>query len=363
MKNLILLLFICISFISYGQADITTGLIAHYSFNGDYNDATANGHNGSAVGAPEFTEGVEGQGVMFHGLETGTTDAILTDIQFAPAGSFSFSLFFKLNKFEVDAKFDNVLIGDRGEDGAGFQIRQYANAETYPDITAENGGFLCFTSRGVASDKDFDPRSGLESTEIKYPSDMPYMQPIYPDGFVHCVCIVDVENQKKQIWINKELVVDGAFTDPSVYVPANAGDFIMIGARNDGSGTQTPEEGSFNGVIDEVRIYDKALSPEEIAAIYADAGFTPVENVKMNSGDLIVAQLKGQISCQLTLDVSSEVHASIYDMTGRVVADNIFEGNAGENTFDVKTSDLNNGTYIVKVSTSDFNITRKINLK
>ncbi|MFB6318843.1 LamG-like jellyroll fold domain-containing protein [Saccharicrinis sp. FJH54] len=363
MKNLILLIFLCIPVLSFAQVDLTTGLVAHYSFNGDYTDATANGHNGTAIGAPEFTEGVEGQGVMFHGLETGTTDAVLTDIQFAPEGSFSFSLFFKLNKFEVDAKFDNVLIGDRGEDGAGFQIRQYANAETYPDITAENGGFLCFTSRGIASDKDFDPRNGLESTEIKYPSDMPYMQPIYPDGFVHCVCIVDVENQKKQIWINKQLVVDGAFTDPGVYVPANAGDFIMIGARNDGSGTQTPEEGSFNGVIDEVRIYDKALSQEEITAIYEAAGFTPVHSVNKNSGNLIVTQYNRSLSCELTLDAAGGVQTKIFDMAGRMVVEKDFTGVAGKNIFSLPSENLNKGAYIIKVSTKGYNLTQKIALQ
>ena len=63
--------------------------------------------------------------------------------------------------------------------------------------------------RGIATDKDFDPRNGDTSTVIKYPSDMPYMTAIYPDDWKHLVCVYNKEAGKKLIYVDNELVVDG----------------------------------------------------------------------------------------------------------------------------------------------------------
>lgn len=299
---------------------------------------------------------------MFHGAEAEAIDAVLTDIQFEPSGSFSISLWYKLNVFELNSKFGNILIGDRGEDGAGFQVRQYANAADWPEISDLNGGWLCFTTRGVGSDLSFDPRQGPDATEIRYEEDMPYMAAIYPAGFVHLVVVLDVENGKKQIWLDQELVVDAYITDPDEYFPAYSGDLVMIGARNDASASSTPEH-SFNGVIDEVRIYEKALALTDIQEIYAATVNTGVNDVRGNIQDLVVSQTNGNINCALELKIGGEIQTSLYDMSGRLVNETTLSVTAGENTFEIGAADFAKGAYIVKVSYQGINLAKKIVLR
>lgn len=359
MKKQFLLFLFMVPFVLSAQ-DITSELVAHYQFNDDYADATGNGHDGTAIGAPEFVQGIDGNAVLFHGEEGSAIDAILTNIQFAPTGSFSISLFFKVDKFDNANKFKNVLIGDRGDDGTGFQIRQFASAVDWTEIAAADGGWLCFTTRGIGSDKSFDPRAGEESTDIKYEEDMPYMKALYPTTeFVHGVFVVDTENQKKQIWLDNELIVDGNITLPNEYVPALDGDFIMIGARNDGSGTQTPE-GSFYGSIDEVRIYSKALAAADIDALYSEFSGTAANEISGNSNDIHLKYVNGIINYEVQLKNAENVTTNIFDLNGRLVQQSFENGISGLNKLSINAEQLSKGMYIVKVSHSGNNISKKL---
>lgn len=346
MKKIFLLTF-CLS-VSAIHAQIDQSLVAHYMFNDDYTDATGNGHNGTKIGAPEFVEGISGKAVMFHGLDASEPEAINTGIQFKPDGSFSISLFFKLNKWELDSKFGNVLIADRGEGSEGFQVRQYANAADWPEISDLDGSWICFTTRGIGSDKSFDPRQGPDATDIKYAEDMPFMEAIYPNGFVHFVGVVDLENMKKQIWLDKKLVVDAEITNPDYYGWALDGDFVMIGARNDGGGSGGVEA-NFNGAIDEVRIYEKALTQADIEAIYAATTSTGVKDVNGNGNGLNITSVNGNLNFLLQLNTAGIVQTTIYDMGGRLVKNASHSAVAGLNTIEVPATELVQGAYIVKV--------------
>jgi hypothetical protein len=245
------------------------GLFAYYSFDDNVEDGSGNGYDGTTLGNPEFIEGRAGKALNFKGPESG--DAVSTGIHFTPEGSFSIALWFKVNVW--DAKFGNVLIGDRGDGNAagnnnGFQIRQFAESEG-------EHGWVCFTTRGVASDKDFDPRKGLNSEEIAYYSDMPYMRGIYPGQWKHMVAVFDKDLGKKKIYINGNLVVDGTVVEHDEhtgYLPAAAYDQILIGARNDNDSTSVEAETSFNGAIDEVRIYTIAINDDKVKQLYDSYG-------------------------------------------------------------------------------------------
>lgn len=357
MKQVYLLIFSFCTLLVGAQID--QSLVAHYMFNDDYSDASGNGHTGTSIGGPEFVEGISGKAVMFHGIEASEPEAVNTGIQFKPEGSFSISLFFKLNKFEVDAKFQNVLVADRGEGSEGFQIRQYANAEAWPEITDKDGGWLCFTTRGIGSDMSFDPREGPESTDIKYAEDMPYMEAIYPSGFVHMVAVVDMENMKKQIWLDKVLVVDANITSPDVYGWAFDGDYVLVGARNDGTGSGTIES-TFNGAIDELRIYEKALNQSDVEAIYSATVSTSVQDVSSEKDGLIISSINGSLTYKHYLTTAGSIQTSIYDMSGRLVKEAKLNANAGLNTIELGTSELLHGVYIVKVITEGNSMAQKV---
>src|ERR1041385_8300825 len=73
--NMIQLL--CLAVLAVGlplrsQAQVTNGLAVHLTFDGNYNDTSGNGINGTAVGGPTFVAGQIGQAVSVTTLKDGS---------------------------------------------------------------------------------------------------------------------------------------------------------------------------------------------------------------------------------------------------------------------------------------------------
>jgi len=49
-------------------ADLNSGLVAYYPFDGNTNDASGNHHNGTEVGGIEYVNGYYGQAAKFDGI-------------------------------------------------------------------------------------------------------------------------------------------------------------------------------------------------------------------------------------------------------------------------------------------------------
>ena len=66
-KPWIFLVFLAMAFLFGGRAhaDFIDGLVAHYPFEGDVNDASGNGNDGTEHGDLECVEGVIGQALSF----------------------------------------------------------------------------------------------------------------------------------------------------------------------------------------------------------------------------------------------------------------------------------------------------------
>ncbi|WP_411911646.1 LamG domain-containing protein [Natronomonas gomsonensis] len=80
------------------------------------------------------------------------------------------------------------------------------------------------------------------------------------DEFTHISGVYDATSGEMQIHVNGEL----DSTSEASFTPAISSQPGAIGAElTDGSPTD-----SFDGVIDDVRVYDRALSQSEIRAIY-----------------------------------------------------------------------------------------------
>jgi len=123
------------------------------------------------------------------------------------------------------------MIGNRGEDNIGWQIRRYGSS---PNIA--------FTTRGVGND---DTQSAA----------------VMPLGdWVHIVCVYDNSANTKQIYVNG--VLDQEVTTNVGATIAATTHNTYIGARaNSGN---TGREAFFTGLLDEIRVYNKALSVGEV---------------------------------------------------------------------------------------------------
>ena len=205
----------------------TTGLVASYSMENNFQDGSGHGLNGTAVGAPTFSAGY---GPL--GTAVSLTGADCVDLgnkaAFNPSGSFSVSLW--ANAETWDADWANVMISNRGEDSIGWQIRRYAST---PNIA--------FTTRGVGND------------DTQSVAAMPLGE------WVNIICVYDHAANTKRIYVNGGLDKE-VTTNADTTIAATTVD-TYIGAR--ALADNTGQDSYFTGLLDEIKIYSKALSAGE----------------------------------------------------------------------------------------------------
>jgi len=203
------------------QKQLQEGLVAYYPFNGNANDESGNGLDGEVNGATLAADrhGKPNTAYSFDG-----TDDVI-EIQEDPAfegNSHAISLWFKSSTPQITQ--GRILIC---KDGTGGGSRQWQIAE----ISGHRVKAHVWTSDGM---KDID--SVLRYTTSKW-----------------CHVI--------QVWDGKKLklYVDGIFDSetPAIGPIANGDEPILIGSAD-----------RFQGFIDDVRIYNRALSEEEVAGLY-----------------------------------------------------------------------------------------------
>ncbi len=211
--------------IGFGGRPAPVGLVASYSFENDLKDGSANGYDGTAVGAPTFTPGKTGSALTLNG----TTDCV--DLGVWPAFNFpgSFSLSVWANIGAWTSNWNHVMVGNRGENGIGWQLRR------------RDSNKFCFTTRGIGQD---DLGSTMNA----------------PLGeWVHIAAVYDNAANTKRIYVNG---VQDAFAATNPGKLAATTHNTYIGARANSGNTGV--EGRFTGMLDEVKIYDIALTPEEV---------------------------------------------------------------------------------------------------
>ncbi len=204
-----------------------TGLVGYYAMSNNVQDGSGSGNNGTVVGAPTYTAGLPAFGTALK--LNGTSDCV--DLGKKPvfnfAGSFSLSVWANIGTWTNN--WGHVMVGNRGEDNIGWQLRR------------RDSNKICFTTRTIGTD---DLGSTMNA----------------PLGeWVHIAGVYDNAGNTKRIYVNG---VQDAFaaTTPGK-VPATTHN-TYIGARaNSGN---TGREGFFSGMLDEVRIYSRALSVAEV---------------------------------------------------------------------------------------------------
>jgi hypothetical protein len=208
-------------------ASAGVGLVAAYSFEDDVKDSSANGYHGAVLGAPTYTAGRAGFGKALK--LNGTTDGV--DLGSWPvfnfAGSFSLSVWANIGAWT--SNWNHVMVGNRGESGIGWQLRR------------RDSNKICFTTRGVDQDD-------LGSTK-----DAPLGE------WVHIAAVYDNAANTKRIYVNG---VEDAFVATTPGSIAATAHNTYIGARANAGNTGV--EGRFTGMLDEIKLYDIALTPAEV---------------------------------------------------------------------------------------------------
>jgi hypothetical protein len=206
-----------------------TGLIAWYAMSNNVQDGSGNGNNGTLVGTPTYAAGLGAFGTALK--LNGATDAVNLGNKpvFNPAGSFSVSLWAYSTLWGT--QWGHVMVANRGESNVGWQIRKYNTTTS-----------MCFTTRGVGND-DMQSVGAMPQSE-----------------WVHIACVYDNAANTKRIYING--VLDSELTTTAATRIAATTHNTYIGARADSGNTGT--EAWFMGMLDEVRLFSRALSAGEV---------------------------------------------------------------------------------------------------
>jgi hypothetical protein len=268
-------------------------LVAHLKFDGNLNDSTTNGVNGTAVGSPTLDAGFLGQALHVLTVKDGSVFNYVTldypaVLQFGSDDTgdttdFSFSFWVKINSQSDDLPF----IGNKDWNSGG------------------NLGWVVNTEGdGMKWNYRDDGGSGRR--------DSPHVSPQLEDKNWHHVVTTFVRTSSGHTNDPAKIYVDGVLVDTTSIAP-NAGNSegsvdtlgngLSVNVGQDGTGTYT-DNGSAGGdmLIDDLGIWRRALTAAEVTEIYnkgllgksleQDVTIIPVTITTPPASQTVVAGLK-----------------------------------------------------------------------
>ncbi len=226
--------------ISFAQVDLNSGLVAHYPFSGNANDESGNELHAESVNATLTTDryGNENKAYFFDGNENVIDFGnILNDV-------------FLTNTFTISVWF-NAQNYVNGNERPGMLVAKWNSVNLPENSFILYGNYLRFITGGKNTDiPDFD----------------------VPEVGTWNMLTVSVDNGVASIYLNAEL--QGVVSDHSCNTSTYS---LLVGNHHN------PVYG-FHGSIDDVRIYERPLSGEEVNCLY---------NVNLNEGLVAYYPLNG----------------------------------------------------------------------
>ena len=204
-------------------SDFNSSLVAHYTFDdGTATDASGKGNNGTVNGAVQTTGKVGGGALKFDGIDDSVSGAQLFST--AP-GAFTVSGWGNWTTVEGNSR---VLAGKYDGSSKGFFVGSY------------NPG---------------SPQCKIDTTSVRGS-----VSTMVPNQWYFLACTWD--GSTLSLYVNGSLISSAPVS--TITMPIHT---FMVGRYINNS--------YFPGMIDDVRVYDKALSSEEIGYLYALGGATP----------------------------------------------------------------------------------------
>jgi len=196
----------------------SSGLVMHYALENNVEDSSGDGHHGTVVGDPVYIDGQVGSALEFDGTSSQYVD-MGTVNPTAATGQLSVSLWAKWNG--LNGQYQG-LIGKRDAWSAASMMWQIeANIDT---------GVIRFQREGLAD---------VTAT-------------VLPTGeWTHVA--VTFDGMMAKVYIGEDQAVEADFS-----LGSGTGAVMQFGASEANGGNP------FNGALDEIRIYDRVLSPFEI---------------------------------------------------------------------------------------------------
>jgi len=210
-----------------GACMVSDQLVGWWTFDGNANDSSGNGINGTNSGATLTTgqDGTANSAYQFNG--TSSSIALPYSSILNITDSYSLSAWIKLDAFNGTAGWNDIISGGAGDWSIGINS----------------------TSAGDGQ---------LMLTKVNTGDGPPATTPVARQVWKHVLVTA--------LGSTVRYYVDG---QPNGQVVANFGGFTNTAAKRIGLRNTAGSAGTFRGTIDDVRVYNKVLSPSEIQIIYS----------------------------------------------------------------------------------------------
>ena len=255
------------------QTWITNGLVAYYPFNGNANDASRNGHNGTNYGGVLVSDrfGYPNHAYRFDGTnnDNSDTNSFIDLSQNRPITGVQ-------TTFSICGWINPRYISQLPHDESIARGIYWHRAD-WADIGVRiaNSPWVSFSMTTL----EFNTTSGVHSGNQ---NDTLYASILIPTN-AWTAFVATYDGLTKNLYINGSLNVSVSYTFPANWDTS----FIAEGIGGSFAG---PAE-TFDGVIDDIRIYNRALSSNEVAQLYAIES-APVVNIRkavyVDSSNLLV---------------------------------------------------------------------------
>ncbi len=228
--------------------ELKKGLVAYYPFNGNANDESGNGNDGTVNGASLTTDRFDNANSAY------AFDGIDDFIYIPHSESIDLDEKISISVWVVLEQINsyNMILAKRYGDTTQYQVC-VRGAEGYGDLN-----FFTGVSK-PGNDHD-----------ISYS---------FPTGqWVHMVVTADDISDETKYYINGE------------YVGTNTSDVLLRSTKTElRIGENTWSNGYWEGTIDDIRIYNRVLDETEIQSLYSENGWTgDTSNIDLKNG--LVAQ-------------------------------------------------------------------------
>jgi hypothetical protein len=224
--------------------DVRQDLVAHLTFDADFQDTSGRNHHGTPQGEPTLVEGkVGGKALRFTTKADGSSIHYLTlgspaDLDFGTDADYSFSFWLKFSRWTRDP----VLLANKSWFSSGSLIG-------YALAIGSDGRFQWNFKEQVGERADYDSPPGVIS-----------------DGQWHHLAVAFQRGGQAVTWIDGEQVdarplpASGTVIEPGL--PLNVG--------QDGTGeyTENGNAGIDDGTLDDLAIWRRAITGEEVLTIY-----------------------------------------------------------------------------------------------
>lgn len=221
-------------------AGLVNGLVAYWSFDGcDAIDETGNGYDGTLHGEPECVSGVKGKAFKFDGIDDYIE--ILNSINMSFGNMTITAWVNPYNVSSVPGPYNQSMILNKE---SAYEIALFG--APLHDVDESELGY--------AFNADWYWYGSGYYFELKNP---------------FFIAVVLTDQNLAKIYINGELVSEHQYDVPTLHNPPNLHKEIIIGARSCAYYPNCQVGSFFEGILDEIRIYNRVLSQSEIQELHS----------------------------------------------------------------------------------------------